>query len=157
MHKDNAQNRDQVIILLADDDLDDRMLIARALEQSRLANPLRMVTDGEELMAYLLRREPFTDPESSPRPGLILLDLNMPRKDGFEALRELRSHPSLHNIPVVVLTTSEAEEDVLRSYNLGANAFIRKPVTFSGLTRVVKSLGDFWFYIALLPGESRSE
>jgi CheY-like chemotaxis protein len=143
--------REPICILLADDDPDDRMLTERALKKNRLANTIRIVEDGEQLMDYLYRRGPYTDPDHSPRPGLILLDLNMPRKDGREALEEIKRDPSLRRIPVVVLTTSEAEQDILRSYDLGVNAFVTKPVTFDGLANAITRLGEFWFEIVKLP------
>lgn len=145
---------ESVCILLADDDPDDRMLTERALKKSRLVNELRTVEDGEELMHYLRCEGPYADPEKAPRPGLILLDLNMPRKDGREALREIKSDISLRRIPVVVLTTSEAEHDILRSYDLGVNAFVTKPVTFDGLATALERLSEFWFEIVKLPRES---
>ncbi len=144
-------NPEPVVILLAEDDPDDRLLTIRALKRSRLRNEIYTVEDGEELMDYLHRRGPYADPQRSPRPGLILLDLNMPRKDGREALQEIKSDPVLRRIPVVVLTTSNAEADILRSYDLGVNAFITKPVTFEELARVLQVLGDFWFEIVRLP------
>src|SRR5688572_872867 len=140
-----------ITILLADDDADDRVLAQDALKESRLANDLRFVENGEELMDYLLRRGLYENPETSPTPGLILLDLNMPRKDGREALREIKSDPNLRSIPVVVLTTSKAEEDIYRSYDLGVNSFITKPVTFDGLVNVMRALGKYWFEIVELP------
>lgn len=140
-----------IAILIADDDEDDRMMAKDALEESRLANDLRLVEDGEELMDYLYHRGKYADPATSPRPGLILLDLNMPRKDGREALQEIKAIPELRQIPVVVLTTSKAEEDVLRTYDLGVNSFISKPVTFEGLVAVMRSLTDYWFTIVRLP------
>jgi CheY-like chemotaxis protein len=144
-------HRKLVTILMADDDMDDREFARTAMQESRLMNELRFVEDGEELLDYLYRRGAYSDPKSSPRPGLILLDLNMPRKDGREALREIKSDPALRQIPVVVLTTSKAEEDILRSYDLGANCFISKPVTFDGLVEVVKVLDKHWFQIVELP------
>ncbi|MFY0529003.1 response regulator [Archangium gephyra] len=144
-------HRKLVTILMADDDMDDREFARTAMQESRLMNELRFVEDGEELLDYLYRRGAYADPKSSPRPGLILLDLNMPRKDGREALREIKSDPALRQIPVVVLTTSKAEEDILRSYDLGANCFISKPVTFDGLVEVVKILDKHWFQIVELP------
>lgn len=144
-------HRKLVTILMADDDIDDRDFARTAMQESRLMNELRFVEDGEELLDYLYRRGAYSDPKSSPRPGLILLDLNMPRKDGREALREIKSDPALRQIPVVVLTTSKAEEDILRSYDLGANCFISKPVTFEGLVEVVKVLDKHWFQIVELP------
>jgi CheY-like chemotaxis protein len=144
-------HRKLVTILMADDDMDDREFARTAMQESRLMNELRFVEDGEELLDYLYRRGAYSEPKSSPRPGLILLDLNMPRKDGREALREIKSNPALRQIPVVVLTTSKAEEDVFRSYDLGANCFISKPVTFDGLVEVVKVLDKHWFQIVELP------
>jgi CheY-like chemotaxis protein len=140
-----------ITILLADDDADDRMLARDALQESRLANDLRFVENGEELLDYLRRRGAFADAEASPTPGLILLDLNMPRKDGREALREIKSDPNLRHIPIVVLTTSKAEEDIYRTYDLGVNSFITKPVTFDGLVNVMRTLGTYWFEIVELP------
>jgi len=140
-----------ITILLADDDADDRMMASEALEESRLANDLRCVEDGEELMDYLLRRGKYSQPDSAPRPGLILLDLNMPKKDGREALREIKSEPTLRTIPVVVLTTSQAEEDIYRTYDLGVNSFITKPVNFESLVALMKTLGKYWFEIVELP------
>jgi len=140
-----------IVLLMADDDLDDCMLAKEALAESRVLNYLFFTHDGEQLLAYLRRQGEFTNPAVSPRPDLILLDLNMPRKDGREALAEMRADPLLRSIPIVVLTTSKAEEDILRSYNLGANAFITKPVTFAGLVDVMKSLGEYWFEIVELP------
>src|ERR1700709_2088762 len=122
-----------IVILMADDDADDRLLTREAFEKNHLANDLRVVGDGVELLDYLKRRGKYADPDSSPRPGLILLDLNMPRKDGREALKEIKEDPRLKNIPIVVLTTSGEEEDILKTYDLGANSFIRKPVGFDAL------------------------
>jgi CheY-like chemotaxis protein len=145
--------RKPVVILVADDDPDDRFLIKEAFREGLLVNGLRFVEDGEELMDYLRRRGKYKDPIQSPRPGIILLDLNMPRKDGRQALREIKSDPGLKSIPVVVLTTSRDEEDILRSYDTGANSYITKPVTFAGLVNAVRTLGNYWFEIVeLLPG-----
>lgn len=141
-----------ITILLADDDADDRMMAADALAESRLANDLRFVEDGEELMDYLHRRGRYAEPADAPRPGLILLDLNMPRKDGREALTEIKGDPELRKIPVVVLTTSQAEEDIYRTYDLGVNSFITKPVMFESMVAVMKALGKYWFEIVELPG-----
>ena len=121
------------------------------MEESRLSNDVRFVSDGEELMDYLHHRGNFADMGSSPAPGLILLDLNMPRKDGRTALAEIKSHPSLRGIPVVVLTTSRAEEDILRTYDLGVSSYIPKPVTFEGLVDVMMTLKKYWFEIVELP------
>ncbi len=140
-----------ITILMADDDPDDCLLVSKAFKASRLCNDLRFVKDGEELMDYLYQRGKYAGAALSPRPGLILLDLNMPKKDGREALREIKSDPDLRAIPIVVLTTSKEEEDVLRSYDLGANSYITKPVTFQGLVDVIKSLGNYWLEIVELP------
>lgn len=136
-----------ITILIADDDPEDRMLAAEALKESRLANDIHFVEDGEELIDYLLYRGRFTDPDDAPRPGVILLDLNMPRKDGREALREIKENSELRRIPVIVLTTSKAEIDIYRSYDLGVNSFIVKPVTFDSLVEVMQVLGKYWFEI----------
>jgi CheY-like chemotaxis protein len=143
------------IILMADDDEDDQMLVADALRHAGILNPLRFVGNGEELMSYLHHREEFASLPSAPRPGLLLLDLNMPRKGGREALREIKADPSLRSIPVVVLTTSGMQDDVDLSYALGANSFISKPVTFDELVNSLKILGDYWFQVAKLPGASQ--
>lgn len=142
-----------IVILMADDDPDDREMAREALEESRLGNPLRLVEDGEELMDYLHRRGRFAPPAVAPKPGLILLDLNMPKKDGREALDEIKADPELRHIPVVVLTTSKTEEDIFRSYDSGVNSYISKPVTFEGLVQVVRSLGQYWFQLVALPRE----
>jgi two-component system response regulator len=143
-----------ITILMAEDDPDDRQMTKEAFEESHLANDLRFVEDGVELMDYLYRRGKYSDPASSPRPGLILLDLNMPRKDGREALQEIKEDPRLKTIRVVVLTTSKAEEDILRSYDLSAASYITKPVTFAALIEVIRTLGKYWLEIVELPGES---
>jgi CheY-like chemotaxis protein len=147
----NANAARPITILIAEDDPDDRLLTQRALEMSRVVNDLRFVEDGEELMEYLLHQGRYTDAAKSPRPGLVLLDLNMPRKDGREALKEIKSHPQLHQIPVVVMTTSKAEEDVLRSYDVGANSYVVKPVTFDRLVDLMKTLGTYWVEFVELP------
>ena len=143
--------RKPIVILLADDDEEDRMLACDALTESRLSNDITCVTDGEDLMDYLHRRGKYTAAGDAPRPGLILLDLNMPKKDGREALREIKSDPDLRQISVVVLTTSKAEEDIYSSYDSGASSFISKPLTFEGLVDVMKGLGRYWLEIVDLP------
>ena len=140
-----------ITILMAEDDADDRLMTREAFQECRLGNPLQFVADGEELMDYLKRRGPYADAVRFPMPGLILLDLNMPRKDGREALREIKADPALREIPVVVLTTSKAEEDVANSYSDGANSFITKPVSFAALIEVVQTLGKYWLQIVDLP------
>ena len=142
-----------ITILMADDDADDRQMTREAFEENHLANDLRFVVDGEELMDYLKRRGKYQDPATSPRPGLILLDLNMPKKDGREALEEIKADPALRRIRVVIMTTSKAEEDILRSYDLSAASYITKPVTFDALVEVVKTLGKYWLEIVELPGD----
>lgn len=143
-------------ILLADDDAEDRMLARDALEENRLANNLDCVEDGEDLLNYLHRRGKYTELAEKPLPGLILLDLNMPKKDGREALQEIKADPDLRRIPVVVLTTSKAEEDVLKTYDLGVSGFITKPVSFHGLVETMKALAKYWFEIVELPPENTS-
>jgi two-component system response regulator len=139
-----------ILILMAEDDPDDRLLAEEALEESRLANELHCVQDGVELLDYLYQRGDY-EHQPAPRPGIILLDLNMPRMDGREALEELKADPKLRSIPVVVLTTSKAEEDIIRAYKLGVSGFITKPVAFQGLVDVMRSLGKYWFQIVELP------
>ncbi|MGH9524429.1 MAG: response regulator [Terriglobales bacterium] len=142
---------DPVRILLAEDDDDDFMLTTQALRDNRLVNRVYRVKDGVELLEYLNRRGEFENPELSPAPSLILLDLNMPRMDGREALREIKSNAGLRRLPVVVLTTSRAQEDIVRAYDLGVNSFISKPVSFHGLVDAVKVLGRYWFEVVDLP------
>lgn len=139
-------------ILVADDDEDDQVFAADALREAGVLNPLRFVCNGEELMNYLRHRGEFASPAYAPRPGLLLLDLNMPRKDGREALREIKTDPQLRSIPVVVLTTSDTREDVDLIYALGGNSFISKPVTFEGLVKALRTLGEYWLRVAKLPG-----
>lgn len=146
-------NRRSITILVADDDADDRLMISEALHENGLAGDLKFVVDGGDLMHYLRRKEKYTDPDSSPRPKLILLDLNMPKMDGYEALKEIKNDPDLKSIPVVVLTTSKTEEDIYRTYNLGVNSFITKPVTFESLVAIIAKLGQYWLEIVELPKE----
>ena len=141
----------QKMILMAEDDMDDRLLVTDALNECKLENAIRFVADGEELMDYLLRRGKYLTPESAPRPTFILLDLNMPRKDGRQALREIRAHPDLRRLPVVVFTTSKAETDVETVYDLGANSFVVKPVAFDALVKIVGQLAQYWFGIVEQP------
>ena len=137
-----------ITILVADDDEDDRLMTRDALRDARLHNDLRFVVDGVDLLDFLRRRNGYED---APRPGLILLDLNMPRKDGREALAEIKADSELRSIPIVVLTTSKAEEDLIRTYDLGVNSFITKPVTFLGLVEVMKVFTRYWLEIVDLP------
>lgn len=145
------KHKESVVILCAEDDPDDRTLIKDAMEEVRLINELHFVENGEELMDYLHRRGEYQKLSKIKLPGLILIDLNMPKKDGFEAIKEIKSDPSLRKLPIVVLTTSKAEEDIVRTYNLGANSYITKPVTFENLVNVVKVLNKYWFDIVELP------
>jgi CheY-like chemotaxis protein len=144
-----------ITILMADDDDDDRRLTKEALMEGRLVNDLRFVENGEELLEYLRRQGPYANVEA-PRPGLILLDLNMPRKDGRTVLKEIKSDPELRQIPVVVLTTSKADEDVFKSYDLGVNSYIVKPVTFEALVDILQTLEKYWFEIVELPPDFSS-
>jgi CheY-like chemotaxis protein len=145
------KNGKPITILVADDDPDDRMMIKEALEEARLANAIDFVEDGVELMDYLRRRGKHAERPGSAKPDLLLLDLNMPRKDGREALEEIRADSDLRRIPVIVLTTSAAEEDIARTYDLGASSFITKPVSFDDLVRTMKTMTDYWLQIVSLP------
>lgn len=138
-------------ILLADDDPDDRLLAEEAMKEGNLPNPLDTVEDGVELLAYLRREGKYAGLQETPLPGLIILDLNMPRMDGCEALKEIKADPALNHIPVVVLTTSQVEEDIYRSYDLGVNSFITKPVTFKSFVKLMQHLGKYWFEIVSSP------
>jgi CheY-like chemotaxis protein len=143
-------SRNAVPILMAEDDPDDQLLVERAFASANLAPDLRFVNDGEELLDYLYHRDGHSE-ETSPRPGLILLDLNMPKKDGREALMEIKADPALRHIPVIVLTTSNREEDIFHAYALGASSYIVKPVVFSDLVEMVKTLDTYWLEIVKLP------
>lgn len=143
----------EIVILMADDDDDDFLLTKKALHESKLLNKLIRVKDGEELINYLNGTGDYAN-QITTRPGVILLDLNMPRKDGREALKEIKTNPKISDIPVVIFTTSKAEEDIYRSYQLGVNSFITKPVTFQSLIDVMQTLGKYWFEIVELPKHS---
>ena len=150
MHENAGRS---ITIVVADDDPDDRMMIEEAFEENRLKNNLEFVEDGEQLIDYLKGAGNYADMDRRDPVGVILLDLNMPRMDGREALKVIKSDPDLHRIPVVVLTTSKAEEDILRTYDLGVSSFITKPVTFDGLVDVVKVIGQYWIDIVALPSD----
>ncbi|MEW9529163.1 response regulator [Microbispora sp. NPDC049125] len=137
-------------ILLVEDDPGDVLLTREAFSYNKVRNTLSVVNDGEQALAYLRREGPYAD---APRPDLILLDLNLPRVDGFEVLREVKDDPALRVIPVVILTTSEAEQDILRGYNLHANAYITKPVDFDQFARVVRQIDEFFFTVVKLPAK----
>lgn len=151
-----GETNSNVTILVADDDPDDRMMTQDAFEEARLVNELHFVEDGEELMDYLHQRGKFRV-IPAPRPGLILLDLNMPKKDGREAIREIKADSRLRRIPIVVLTTSKAEEDVVRTYDLGVSSYITKPVTFNALVDLMRTLGKYWLEIVKLPPQAIGE
>jgi CheY-like chemotaxis protein len=141
-----------ITILICDDDEDDRMLTRQALEQAHISNALRFVEDGEQLLDYLYQRGAYAgEAGKAPRPGLILLDLNMPKMGGREALKVIKEDKTLRDIPVVILSTSRLDEDIVRSYQLGVNSFISKPVTFSGLVEAMNVLGRYWLEIVELP------
>lgn len=146
-----SSTKTKVEILIADDDAEDRMLIKDALHESKLRNNVQEVENGEELLEYLTNNGKYSDKEKFPAPGIILLDLNMPRKDGREALKEIKANPELRKIPVIILTTSKAEEDILRTYDLGISSYITKPVTFSAMVDVMKTLNKYWLEIVELP------
>ena len=141
------------VILLAEDDPDDQYLISEALDENRLNVRLYIVSDGEELMEYLERRGKYQESEKWPMPGLILLDLNMPRKDGREALREIKANVALQRIPIIALTTSQSEQDVSLTYQSGVSGFVTKPVSFSALREVIKSISTYWLQTSRLPPE----
>ena len=146
------KNKIPITILICDDDEDDRMLTQQALENAHISNNLRFVEDGEQLLDYLYQRGEYSgETGKAPRPGLILLDLNMPKMDGREALKVIKGDKTLHDIPVVVLSTSGFDQDIIRSYQLGVNSFITKPVTFSGLVEAMNVLGRYWLEIVELP------
>lgn len=140
-----------VTLLMAEDDEDDRLFAKNALKKSRLANEMRFVEDGQELLDYLHHTGDYADPKLAPRPGLILLDLDMPRMDGMTALKAIKSSPELRSIPIVILTTSTAEQDIVQSYELGVNSFITKPVTFDRLVAVMEGVAQYWFQLVELP------
>lgn len=148
--KTEAINK-EVIILVADDDPDDRLMFKDSFEETGMHNTVHFVNDGEELLDYLMRRGTYASLTNVRLPGLILLDLNMPKKDGREALKEIKGNPSLRQIPVVVFTTSKAEEDICRSYELGVNSFICKPLSYDVLVKTVKSLVKYWLETVQLP------
>jgi CheY-like chemotaxis protein len=140
---------DVIDVLLVEDDDGDVLMTREAFEHHKIRNNLHVVQDGEEALQFLRREGPYED---APRPGLVLLDLNLPRRDGREVLAELKADPELRVIPVVVLTTSEAEEDILRSYSLHANAYVSKPVDFDRFIDVIRQIDDFFVTVVKLPG-----
>lgn len=147
----NPKDKKVLTILMADDDEDDRLLARDALKESRVLNRLYCVENGVELLHYLEGHGKYANREKYPMPGLILLDLNMPKKDGREALQEIKANPAIRRIPVVILTTSKAQEDKLRGYDLGAASYITKPVTFSALVELMQAIGKYWIEFVELP------
>lgn len=141
------------IILLVEDDPDDIYLIGEAIDECQLNVQIFIVEDGEQMLDYLYQRGNYSDPSIAPKPDLILLDLNMPRKDGREALNELKQDPKMRSIPIVVLTTSSADKDKSFSYSQGASGFVTKPVTFSGLKETMCTIGGYWINTVQLPKE----
>jgi len=143
-------NKKSISILMADDDEDDRFLLKKGFDAAKLNNPLKFVVDGQDLLDYLKHEGNYTHLTDADLPGIILLDLNMPKKDGREALKEIKADPKLRRIPIVILTTSKAEEDIVRTYDLGAASYIAKPVTFPALMETVQAIGKYWFDIVEL-------
>lgn len=145
------KREDMITIHMCDDDPDDRLLFKDAMDEANMLNEISFTRDGQDLLDFLNRTGEHQDLKDKPLPDIILLDLNMPRKDGREALREIKSNEKFKHIPVVVLTTSKQDEDILKSYNLGANSYISKPVTFEKLVDLVSRLSEYWFKIVKLP------
>lgn len=137
-----------ITLLMAEDDPEDLALVCEAFEEAKTHTLLKVVRDGEELLTYLQQDPPYED---AGRPDVILLDLNMPKKSGHECLSVIKSDPALRSIPVIILTSSSAEEDIVSSYELGVNSYIRKPITFGSLVKIVRSLGEYWFEVVELP------
>lgn len=145
------------VVLMAEDDEHDIIATKRAWKANRMANPLHIVNNGEECLDYLERRGAYADPLSSPRPGILLLDLNMPRMDGLETLQHIRNSGQFHSLPVVILTTSKAEEDRVRSYELGANAYIVKPIGFDNFSEAIRTINLFWKLVELPGGQHEKD
>lgn len=139
------------LVLLAEDDADDRMLIQKAFRQNFADDDLYCVEDGAELMKYLYREKPYEDESRHPLPDLILLDLNMPKKDGREALKEIKAHRGLCRIPVIIFTTSRLQEDIDATYSLGSNSYISKPASFEDLLKITREIQHYWFHTVELP------
>ncbi|MBW0432077.1 two-component system response regulator [Leptospira yasudae] len=149
--KPEIKNQNSIHILVAEDDPDDRLLMRDGFRENNLINPLHFVKDGEELFEFLQNKGEYSDILKYPRPGIILLDLNMPKMDGREVLKTIKTIPEFKKIPVIVLTTSREEEDMLQTYDLGANSFIRKPVEFGAFMETIRTLGQYWLEIVELP------
>lgn len=146
-----VSNGKQMMILAAEDDSDDQMLLKEAFEENGFCPRIEFVENGEELLDYLHQKGRYEDAARAPRPDLILLDLNMPTKDGRTALKEIKSDPTLRAIPIVVLTTSNHADDILNSYGLGASSYITKPGSFSMFTEMIRQFGLYWFEVASIP------
>lgn len=146
-------NLKSISIHMCDDDPDDQLLVSDALEEARLDNDIDFTSNGKELLQYLNREGEYAHLVDKPLPGLILLDLNMPVMDGREVLRKLKQHEKFRSIPVIILTTSKAEEDIARSYGMGVNSFIIKPVSFENLVEMVRAVTDYWFHLVSLPNK----
>jgi len=141
----------QIRIHMCDDDPDDQLLVSDALEEARLGIPIDFTTNGKELLQYLNREDKYSHLIDQPLPGLILLDLNMPVMDGREVLSKLKQHDKFRSIPIIILTTSKAEADIARTYDMGVNSFIMKPVSFDSLVEMIRSVTDYWFHLVSLP------
>ena len=148
---DAGNDRTHSVVLIAEDDEDDFLLMKEACIEAGLVYELQWVKDGEELINYLFRLDDKKTSEGVTRPGLIILDLNMPKVSGFEALREIKAHPTLRKIPIIILTTSQSEDDVTHAYELGVNSFVQKPIRFEGMVDVFRTLDRYWFKIVKLP------
>ncbi len=145
-------NNKTFIVLMAEDNQHDIVATKRAWKENNIANPLYIVRDGEECLDYLHQRGKYGEPDAAPRPGILLLDIKMPKKDGLAVLKHIREDQKLHRLPVIILTTSKAEEDRLKSYDLGANAYIVKPVGFQNLAGAVRTINLFWELVDLPEG-----
>ncbi|MBL4613664.1 MAG: response regulator [Magnetovibrio sp.] len=148
-------NAGAIRFLVADDDADDRFLMQEAFDEARLGNPLDFVENGEELVSYLKRENGYADLKDTPLPGVIFLDLNMPRMDGREALAAIKADKHLRHVPVVVFTTSQAEEDIFTTYDLGVSGFIVKPVTFEAMVETIQSVTEYWMEVVRLPPDHK--
>lgn len=146
-----------LIFLYAEDDSEDTMLMNEAMEEGEMEDKLKIVDDGEALMNYLQNKEEYQNPDQAPKPDVILLDLNLPKKDGREALKQIKKDPHLKHIPVIAITTSKSEEDIKKAYQLGANAFVTKPVSFQSLVETMKSMKRFWGEVSELPSTKKME
>ncbi len=146
-----SESLTSITIHMCDDDPDDQLLVSDALEEARLGNPIDFTNNGKELLQYLNREGDYAHLMDQPLPGLILLDLNMPVMDGREVLDQLKQNEKFRSIPIIVLTTSKAEADIARTYDMGVNSFIIKPVSFDSLVDMIRSVSDYWFHLVSLP------